>query len=262
MTVTERYLFGDTDLAARRLRLLAEAFEPSSSTFISESTMRTPRRAADLGCGPGYSTRMLAEATGCKHVMGLDSSSQFVLAAARSAGSNTTFAMHDVTEVPFPSGSYDLIYARFLLTHQRQWAELVGTWGTQLVPGGRLLLEEVESVCTDTPVFSTYLTIAEAMLADGGHDLYIGPKLDEMVTPPGMVKQASTVAPVPLTTSGAGKLFLMNLRTWRHNTFVKTNCPALLIDELQHRLTDLADARTQDQTIEWRMRQIVFEREK
>ena len=50
------YAFGDTDLAARRLALLAETFAESSRAFMREAAGGRLRMAADLGCGPGYST--------------------------------------------------------------------------------------------------------------------------------------------------------------------------------------------------------------
>ena len=55
------YTFGDTDVAATRLRLLHESFGPGSVAFLSD--VATPdagaRVAVDLGCGPGRTTRML-----------------------------------------------------------------------------------------------------------------------------------------------------------------------------------------------------------
>ena len=53
VTMTKKYLFGDTDLAARRLKVLAEVFAASSETFISEAADCNPRLVVDLGCGPG-----------------------------------------------------------------------------------------------------------------------------------------------------------------------------------------------------------------
>ena len=46
------YLFGDTDLAARRLGVLAEVFGPSSRAFIRSAVAGKPALAVDVGCGP------------------------------------------------------------------------------------------------------------------------------------------------------------------------------------------------------------------
>ncbi len=57
------YLFQDTDLAARRLAVLAEVFAPASRAFLLDVVQSRPELALDLGCGPGYTTRLLAEVT-------------------------------------------------------------------------------------------------------------------------------------------------------------------------------------------------------
>jgi hypothetical protein len=57
------YTFGDTSLAARRLALLADVFEPPSRAFLAEFTRVAGDQldlAVDLGCGPGHSTRLVA----------------------------------------------------------------------------------------------------------------------------------------------------------------------------------------------------------
>jgi hypothetical protein len=57
------YAFGDTSLAARRLALLADVFEPPSRAFLEQfagpvsSGAEPLDLAVDLGGGPGHSTR-------------------------------------------------------------------------------------------------------------------------------------------------------------------------------------------------------------
>jgi len=55
-----KYLFGDTDAAGRRLKLLAEAFAPTTEAFVRAAAAAPPELLADLGCGPGYATHPLA----------------------------------------------------------------------------------------------------------------------------------------------------------------------------------------------------------
>jgi hypothetical protein len=53
------YSFGDTNLAAERLRVVSEVFDPISEAFVSETVRNRPRPALDLRCGPGSTTRLL-----------------------------------------------------------------------------------------------------------------------------------------------------------------------------------------------------------
>jgi|SRR5215210_2313392 len=54
------YSFGETELAAERLRLVSEVFDPTSEAFLFESVRTRPRLALELGCGPGFTTRLLS----------------------------------------------------------------------------------------------------------------------------------------------------------------------------------------------------------
>src|SRR5262245_10740178 len=110
------YLFKDTDLAAQRLQVLAEVYAPSSRAFLQDAVNTVPQLALDLGCGPGYTTHLLAETTSSLRTIGLDSSEHFLTLARRNANEHIAFLRHDATQVPFPTGPSDLIFCRMLLT--------------------------------------------------------------------------------------------------------------------------------------------------
>ncbi len=260
--MTEKYLFGDTDLASRRLKVLADAFAASSREFLSEAAGRSIRLAADLGCGPGYTTHMLVDTLQCAQAIGLDNSEPFIRLAEKTATSKVSFRLHDVTNVSSPVSPCDLIYARFLLTHQRNPESLLAKWAMQLSPGGRLLIEEVDSINTGKTLFIKYLMIVEAMLADAGGELYVGPKLDARPTPAGLMKCSSRTACIAVTNELAAKMFSMNIQTWKHTAFVQENYSDSTILELQDGLRDLAASTNGERGVEWRLRQLVYEREK
>ena len=255
------YLFGDTGLAAARLKVLAEVFAASSRVFISGAVEPEFELAVDLGCGPGYTTHLLADTAGPQRAVGLDNSEHFIGLAEKTATDNVNFSLHDATTVPFPLGPCDLIYSRFLLTHQLDPETLIAKWASQLCPGGRLLLEEVDSIHTQTPAFIEYIQIVEKMLIDAGHDLYIGRKLDASPTPNGLVMHSSRTVYVPVTSQAAAKMFSMNIQTWKHNAFVRKNYSAASIRQLEESLLGLAATPSSDKGVEWNLRQLVYERE-
>jgi hypothetical protein len=76
-----------------------------------------------------------------------------------------------------PLAQAGLIYARLLVAHLAAPAKAVGQWLTQIAPGGRLALDEVEWIRTDESVLKEYLGIATALIAQHGGDMYAGPRL-------------------------------------------------------------------------------------
>ena len=55
------YIFGDTDTAGLRLKLLADVYESSSGEFLRSLKLVRPQLCIDLGCGPGYTTELVQQ---------------------------------------------------------------------------------------------------------------------------------------------------------------------------------------------------------
>ena len=254
------YAFGDSDLAARRLALLAETFARSSRAFMREAAGGRPRMAADLGCGPGYSTHLLAGTLAPGHTVGLDNSESFLDLARPTASDSVSFRLHDITTGPFPSGPYDLLFSRFELTHLRRPEAVVELWGSQLSPRGLLLMEEVEYVGTTHPVFTSYLDIQQAMLTGQGNSLYIGPVLDAISGTDSLERRSSNVQAFPIPADRAAAMFHMNIGVWRHNDFVRRTYANPDLDELEAALAAMASGRTNADPVEWGLRRIVMQR--
>src|SRR5689334_767400 len=172
-TKDANYHFGDSELAAERLGLLAEVFASSSAEFLAGLGGHAPARILDAGCGCGHTTRLLAEVFPTALVVGVDNSATFIQRASSSPHQRIQFREADVTG-DFSGGPYDLVYARYLLTHLPRAFEVVQSWAHALAPEGLIALQENEWIETDESVFSNYLAIVESMLATAGKNLYIG----------------------------------------------------------------------------------------
>ena len=135
------YTFGDADVAAQRLAVVNEVFGSTSRALLEAAVKHPPALAYDLGCGPGHSTRLVAQTTGAKTTVGLERSEAHLARAASSALEGTRFVAWDVTELPFPAGRADLIYARLLLAHLKDPRDVALSWTTQLREGGLLVVD-------------------------------------------------------------------------------------------------------------------------
>lgn len=107
--------------------------------LLGRVPLRQPERVADLGCGPGNSTRLLVERWPAATVIGIDSSSD-MLASARRSGVGATWVEADIAAWA-PDGALDLIYSNAALHwvggHETLLPRLLGC----LRPGGVLAVQ-------------------------------------------------------------------------------------------------------------------------
>lgn len=257
------YAFGDSPVAAARLSLLADTYAASSQVFLRESVGFRPELAADLGCGPGHSTHLLANALKPAQTIGFDNSASFLAQALPTGNESVGFELHDITSAPFPRGPFDLMFGRFVLTHLRDPNSVIETWVGQLRPGGILLIEEVEFIDSQIAEFVLYLDIQQSMLASQANALYVGPQLGAMTSFEGARPLANQVAYLDVPAARAASMFHMNLAAIREREFVRDNYDASRIEELYRGLLAIANRQSLGSTypaVRWGLRQISLER--
>lgn len=254
------YLFGDTELAARRLELLARVYREPLVALVRDATAgRRPRLAVDFGCGIGRTTHQLADTLECR-ALGLDVSPGFVERARATATPSVRFAVHDVTRVPPPVEGADLLYARYLLTHLPEPEARVRAWLEWLAPGGLLLLEEPEWIETDVPALRRYLGWLAGALRAQGNELYLGPRLAGLDPGPRGRVRLSRVRRHRVDDRDAAALFAMNLPHWSADAGVQERVGAEPLRALAAELDALAAGPPGRSRIEWGLRQLAFER--
>jgi ubiquinone/menaquinone biosynthesis C-methylase UbiE len=238
---------------------VARVFEPAARAFLRDAAVPPPDLVIDLGCGPGYTTQLLAEVLQPARPVGLDRSPEFIERARRLHSSRLSFLVHDVTAVPFPVGPADVLYSRLLLTHLDDPIGALAGWASQLVSGGVLMLDEVESIRTNSPVLERYLEVLDQMLRSQSNCLYIGPKLDAAL-PPTLVKRTSRIRRFPVAAADAATMFAMNLKSWRDHPFVRKNIEENEIRRMEQGLEALRTGASEPAEIVWGLRQIVCAR--
>ena len=251
------YLFGDTDLAAERLRLVAEVFEPEMRSFLARVEFR-PRLAVDLGCGPGHTTRLTAQVLRPDRTVGIDTSSRFIEMARAEPADGVDYFEHDVTNTPFPVGPADLMFCHLLLPHLRDPATALGMWATQLAPRGLLLVDDVANIRTAQPVFRRYLDMVETVIETGDGQLYAGNALKRLNSIPGLDMVSSRQVELPVSASDAAAMFRLNVAVWGRTPSTQAIVPPARIAEMESELDTLI-ASTSRHEIAWDMRQVAYE---
>src|SRR5499425_656668 len=113
----EKYTHGH---APATLQQHAQRTADEAAAFLLPE-LRAGMRLLDIGCGPGSITRGLAERLAPGEVVGLDASAD-VLAIARDDGAasrltNLRYQQGSAYALPFPDGSFDVVFAHQLLQH-------------------------------------------------------------------------------------------------------------------------------------------------
>src|SRR5215831_15958585 len=145
---TERYVIRGGVEGRERLRLLSEVMGTSTRALLTEVGIPSGAICLDVGCGGGDVTFELARAAGpTGRAIGVDLDDIKLDIARREAAhqdlSNITFEARDVTEWD-PSEHFDVIYARFLLTHLADPAALVSVLRQKLRRGGVIIVEDID----------------------------------------------------------------------------------------------------------------------
>lgn len=251
-----RYTFGTDTIASQRLQKVAEVFNPPSRRFIAEHLCRPLAGVLDIGCGPGHTTRMLANAVRSDAVYGLDNSEDF-LAEATDHGQECVFINHDVTRTPFPVPA-DALYARFILAHLPDAVRLADAWAGALRPRGRALIEEVENIETDIGVFRQYLAVNRGIVASQGGTLYAGAVL-------GRGRYRSRVisnecVEVPVRNSDAAAMFYpTTLSVWEREDYARLSLTAEQRRYVRRSMAEIAAGQDRECGVIWKMRRIVLE---
>ena len=126
------------DFAARRLlrRLYRRLAADIAATAPPDS------KILDVGTGPGVLLVELAKRRTDLHLTGIDLSADMIVAATRNLdrfGFRTTAQVGDVTNLPFPDGSFDLVVSSLSLHHWDEPEAAVPELARVLRPGGRLV---------------------------------------------------------------------------------------------------------------------------
>ncbi len=203
----QRYVIQGGVEGRERLRLLSEVMGPSTRALLAEVGIPGGWRCLDVGCGGGDVTFDLARAAGPSgRAVGVDLDETKLDIARREASqqglSNIVFEAQDVAEWT-PGESFDLAYARFLLTHLPDPGPLVSALRRHLCAGGVAIVEDVDFrghfAEPDCPALGQFVEWYTKSVERRGADPNIGPRLPRLLREAGFEDvQMKLVHPVAM----------------------------------------------------------------
>ncbi|MFB6562146.1 class I SAM-dependent methyltransferase [Streptomyces sp. NPDC056400] len=156
-------------------------------------------RCLDVGAGTGTVARLLLERAGVSEVLAVDRDTAF-LRAHPAPGLTPLEA--DVTALDFSPGWFQLVHARFVLMHLRNWPRMIGKLASLVAPGGVLVLGDAVDLTTPAAPTTTYGRVMRAMwqgLGDSlGTDVSWVPEYPEHLREAGLLSVGAEILVPPL----------------------------------------------------------------
>jgi ubiquinone/menaquinone biosynthesis C-methylase UbiE len=136
-----------------------------------------------VGCGPGVILQAVCSKHPSIHGTGIDISAERVQQAILKHRSNNrlTFAPGDAHALPFPSGTFDLVYSRMLFEYLSDKEQAAAEMVRVCRPSGTVLIQDLDGQLLwnypEDPVLQTGIETVLAGLARTGFDPFVGRKL-------------------------------------------------------------------------------------
>jgi predicted O-methyltransferase YrrM len=198
-----------------RLRVLSRVMRPTTVALLHRAGIQTAMACLEIGCGGGDVAFDIARMVGpTGRVVGTDIDEKKLELAAREAEEhqlpNIEFRFSDITERA-PEMEFDLVHARFVLTHLANPGEALARMRGALRPGGIIVVEDIDFTgyfCyPPSAAFSRYVELYTETVRRRGADANIGPRLPALLTAAGfqnvqlnIVQPAGTEGEVKLIT--------------------------------------------------------------
>ncbi|HEY4256242.1 MAG TPA: methyltransferase domain-containing protein [Candidatus Udaeobacter sp.] len=208
-----RYAIRGGKEGKERLDLLARVMLPTTVQLLDRVGLSREMKCLDVGCGGGHVTLLMAAIVGPEgRAIGTDTDGE-ILALARKDSeaanvANVEFQRADAC-VCLCQEEFDLVYARFLLSHLSKAQNCLAAMVEACRPGGIILIEDTDfsgSFCYPRcPAYERYKELYQKVVQRGGGDPDIRPKLPAMFRRAAIqVVELNVIQPVHI--HGEGKL--------------------------------------------------------
>lgn len=204
-----------------RLDLIHAVYGPISLRGLDAARIDEATRVADIGCGTGTISRWMARRIGPSGGVDAIDIAEEQVEVARSAPTQAgaapiQFHVGSAYEPGLPERAYDVVFCRLVLCHLQDPARAVAAMADLLVPGGRLVLVDMDMRDTFTMPPSPFYEscLSEVVFPYGAHigvDYAIGVRLPELMSGAGLATE-SAVADQPIFRDGPEKHLWE--RTW------------------------------------------------
>jgi SAM-dependent methyltransferase len=192
---TAVYALGSSKAESDRLLRQADELAADDAALLDRMALRPGQSAIDLGCGPRGILDLLAERVSPGgRVVGLDADQAHASMAAEFAAGHglpgVEIVTADARRAGLPSGSFDLVHARTLLTNVPDPLQVVAEMVRLARPGGWVAAMEPDveyAMCYPPhPAFTRISAIFPVVFGRNGADPHIGRRVPELFRQAGL----------------------------------------------------------------------------
>lgn len=196
-----------------RLRVLSRVMQPTTAALFDRLNVGPGLTCLDVGCGGGDVTLELARRVAPSgRVVGVDVDEAKLDLARREADEagvgNVEYRLLDV-RTQAAGTEFDVVYARFLLSHLDDPARAVEAFRRHLRPGGLVVVEDVDFTghftWPESPAARRFADLYRAVVQTRGGNPNLGPQLPVLLTDAGFADVGMHVVQ-PVATQGEVKL--------------------------------------------------------
>ncbi len=175
-----------------RLDLLARVMLPTTMQLLDRVGLFRGMKCLDVGCGGGHVAMLMASIVGPEEgVIGTDTDEEILTLARKEAEASNTANVefqHMDECASLWREKFDLIYARFLLSHLSEPEKCLAAMVKACRPEGTIVIEDTDfsaSFCYPScAAFDRYSELYQKIVHRRGGDPNIGPKLPAMLRMP------------------------------------------------------------------------------
>jgi SAM-dependent methyltransferase len=246
------YVLATGRAAAHRLQILHSLYGQGARRVLLQAGLKPGMRVADLGCGVGMVTTLLAELVGpTGQVVGVDFSGAQIAQAREllpSGVSNVRFIEASATETGLPHESFDFVYCRFLLLHLTDPEQALREMHNLLKADGILVCEDgdLTSAGSEPPsALDAFSDLFGRLGPTWGVDYTLGRQLFHMVLAADFSKPEITFNQ-PVVARGESKRLLELSVAEAGPAFVEAGL--ITSEELEHTLVEM-QRMVEDETV-------------
>jgi SAM-dependent methyltransferase len=197
------YILGASDLERDRLAFQHEVWSPVTERFLDRLGSLEGASVLDAGAGPGFVLESLIARVGPSgRVVALDESPRWIAHLERTRAARgwtrVEIVRSRIESAPLAPSSFDLAFARWVLSFPPRPDACIAALASALKPGGLLAIEDYNhegiSLFPDSAGFRAVVRATRAWYASKGGDVWIAGRLPALA-------RAAGLEPVEITPS-------------------------------------------------------------